>query len=84
MRKLPPGARPLPPRPCPDCGVVTRNRRREGHYSVCAECGGDRYRVVLTAELSSAIDAYHDGTGTAEQVVTESFNQQFTDIVEGQ
>ena len=51
---------------------------------MCAECGGDRYRVVLTAELSSAIDAYHDGTGTAEQVVTESFNQQFTDIVEGQ
>lgn len=69
--------------PCPDCGAK-KGRERDGDYSVCAECGGDRHRVRLTAEFSAAIDAYQNGTGTLERLVTESFNQEFTDIVEGQ
>jgi hypothetical protein len=49
---------------------------------MCAACGGNRYRFRLTAELSEAIDSYHHGMASADEVVTASFNQDFIDITE--
>ena len=69
--------------PCRECGIVA-GVKREGDYSMCANCGGNRHRWRLTTELSTAIDAHYNGTADADKVVTESFNQNFVDIVEGQ
>lgn len=67
--------------PCRECGIVA-GVQREGDYSMCANCGGNRHRWRLTTELSTAIDAHHDGTVDADAVVAESFNQEFKGITE--
>jgi len=66
--------------PCRECGAHA-GRRHDGDYSMCAACGGNRYRFRLTAELSAAINAHHDGNISADDVVTASINQDFIDIV---
>lgn len=67
-------------KPCPECGKA-KGRRIDGDHSECAACGGNRYRIRISTELTAAIDAHHGGTGTADAVVTEAFNQDFGDIV---
>lgn len=67
--------------PCRECGAAA-GIKREGDYSMCAACGGNRHRYKLTSELSEAIDAHYYGKSGADKVVSESFNQDFKDITD--